>query len=375
MLNGMPMTFKGPHQIVTLQGDTTQVARGPVAPMIPIKELGSNGGGFFGANDAHPFENPNFLTFIVHVIIVMLLPVAFVFFIGLYLNQKKFSRMLFVVMLAGFLLSLIPIVYSETAGNNHIAVMGLSQPFGNMEGKEVRFGGFYSGIYSAINMVIPAGTITGMHDSYMPLSAIGMLVGMQVDSFFGGLGTGWINMFIYLIIAVFIATLMIGRTPELLGRKISIQEVQVAVIVSILSSGVPIILTAIACFTYLHYPGGNNALGWLSNKGPHGFTTMFYEYVSSMAGNGSEFSGLGNNSPYWNLTTCVPMLLGRYTPIIGAFIIIGSYRTKQYVEPSSGTLRSDSTTFGLFLFSVILILSVLSMFIILMLGPISEYFI
>jgi K+-transporting ATPase ATPase A chain len=116
-------------------------------------------------------------------------------------------------------------------------------------------------------------------------------------------------------------------------------------------------------------------LGWLSNKGPHGFTTMFYEYVSSMAGNGSEFSGLGNNSPYWNLTTCVPMLLGRYTPIIGAFIIIGSYRTKQYVEPSSGTLRSDSTTFGLFLFSVILILSVLSMFIILMLGPISEYFI
>ncbi len=375
MLNGMPMTFKGPHQIVTLQGDTTQVARGPVAPMIPIKELGSNGGGFFGANDAHPFENPNFLTFIVHIIIVMLLPVAFVFFIGLYLNQKKFSRMLFVVMLAGFLLSLIPIVYSETAGNNHIAVMGLSQPFGNMEGKEVRFGGFYSGIYSAINMVIPAGTITGMHDSYMPLSAIGMLVGMQVDSFFGGLGTGWINMFIYLIIAVFIATLMIGRTPELLGRKISIQEVQVAVIVSILSSGVPIILTAIACFTYLHYPGGNNVLGWLSNKGPHGFTTMFYEYVSSMAGNGSEFSGLGNNSPYWNLTTCVPMLLGRYTPIIGAFIIIGSYRTKQYVEPSSGTLRSDSTTFGLFLFSVILILSVLSMFIILMLGPISEYFI
>jgi K+-transporting ATPase ATPase A chain len=375
MLNGMPMTFKGPHQIVTLQGDTTQVARGPVAPMIPIKELGSNGGGFFGANDAHPFENPNFLTFIVHIIIVMLLPVAFVFFIGLYLNQKKFSRMLFVVMLAGFLLSLIPIVYSETAGNNHIAVMGLSQPFGNMEGKEVRFGGFYSGIYSAINMVIPAGTITGMHDSYMPLSAIGMLVGMQVDSFFGGLGTGWINMFIYLIIAVFIATLMIGRTPELLGRKISIQEVQVAVIVSILSSGVPIILTAIACFTYLHYPGGNNALGWLSNKGPHGFTTMFYEYVSSMAGNGSEFSGLGNNTPYWNLTTCVPMLLGRYTPIIGAFIIIGSYRTKLYVEPSSGTLRSDSTTFGLFLFSVILILSVLSMFIILMLGPISEYFI
>jgi len=374
MLNGMPITFHGPDQIVTLQGDTTQVSLGPVATMIPIKELGSNGGGFFGANCAHPFENPNFLTFIVHIIIVMLLPVAFVFFIGLYLDQKKFSRMLFTVMLAGFLLTLIPIIYSESAGNNHLGAMGISQPMGNMEGKEVRFGGFYSGFYSAVNMVIPAGTITGMHDSYMPLGAVGMLIGMQVDAFFGGLGTGWINMFIYLIIAVFIATLMIGRTPELLGRKISIKEVQVAVVVSILSFLVPIILTAVACFTFLHYPGGNDTLGWLSNKGPHGFTTMFYEYVSCMAGNGSEFSGLGNNTAYWNLTTCIPMLLGRFAPIIGAFIIIGSYRTKQYVEPSFGTLKSDSTTFGLFLFAIILILTVLSMFIMLMLGPISEYF-
>ena len=201
-----------------------------------------------------------------------------------------------------------------------------------------------------------------------------MLIGMQVDAFFGGPGTGWINMFIYLIIAVFIATLMIGRTPELLGRKISLTEVQVAVTISILSFAVPIILTAIACFIYLHYPGGNDVLGWLSNKGAHGFTTMYYEYVSSMAGNGSEFSGLGSNTPFWNLTTCIPMLLGRFMPIIGAFIIIGSYRTKQYVEPSIGTLRSDSSTFGLFLFSIILILTVLSMFIILMLGPLSEYF-
>ena len=374
MLYGMPMTFYGPNQVVTLQGDTAQVALGPVAAMIPIKELGSNGGGFYGANCAHPFENPNFITFIVHVIILMLLPVAFVFFIGLYLDQKKFSRMLFTVMLAGFILTLIPIVYSECAGNNHIANMGIAQPVGNMEGKEVRYGGFYSGFYSAINMVIPAGTVTGVHDSYMPLSAVGMLIGMQVDAFFGGPGTGWINMFIYLIIAVFIATLMIGRTPELLGRKISLTEVQVAVTISILSFAVPIILTAIACFIYLHYPGGNDVLGWLSNKGAHGFTTMYYEYVSSMAGNGSEFSGLGSNTPFWNLTTCIPMLLGRFMPIIGAFIIIGSYRTKQYVEPSIGTLRSDSSTFGLFLFSIILILTVLSMFIILMLGPLSEYF-
>lgn len=374
IFNGMPMTFNGPKEIITMQGDTTHVAVGPVATMIPIKELGSNGGGFYGANCAHPFENPNFLTFIVHTIIVLLLPLAFIFFIGKYLKRKKFSNMLFFVMLAGFIITLIPIVTSETAGNTHIASMGISQALGNMEGKEVRYGGFFSGFYSAVNMIIPAGTITGMHDSYMPLSAIGMLTGMQVDAFFGGLGTGWINMFIYLIIAVFIASLMIGRTPELLGRKISMREIQIAVFVSIISFSVPLILTAIACFTYMHYPGGSDALGWLSNKGPHGFTTMFYEYVSSMAGNGSEFSGLGNNTPYWNLTTCIPMLLGRYIPIIGAFMIIGSYRTKLYLEPSFGTLKTESNTFGIFLFFLIMILSVLSMFIVFIIGPVIEHF-
>jgi len=282
--------------------------------------------------------------------------------------------MIFFVMTLGFILTVIPIVCSEIAGNKHLTSMGISQPIGNMEGKEVRYGGFYSAYYSAVNMVVPAGTITGMHDSYMPISAIGMLIGMQVDSFFGGIGSGWINMFIYLVIAVFIASLMIGRTPELLGRKISLKEIQIAVSVSILSFSVPLILTAIACFIYMNYPGGGDTLGWLSNKGPHGFTTMFYEYVSCIAGNGSEFSGLGNNTSYWNLTTCIPMLLGRFIPIIGAFAIIGAYRTKLHAEPSFGTLKTESYTFGIFLFSVIMILSVLSMFIVFIMGPMMEHF-
>ncbi len=373
MLNGMPMTFKGPDRSVSVQGDTTLVALGPVAAMIPIKNLGSNGGGFYGANSAHPFENPNETTFIVHIITVLLLPLAFVFFIGKYLNRKKFRNMLLTVMLLGFALTWIPILAGETGGNPHLAAMGIAQPMGNMEGKEVRFGGFNSAFYSAVNMVIPAGTVTGMHDSYMPLSAIGMLIGMQVDAFFGGLGTGWINMFIYLIIAVFIASLMIGRTPELLGRKISLVEIQAAVMVSIIGSAVPLILTAIACFTYTHYPGGGNALGWLGNKGEHGFTTIFYEYVSAMAGNGSEFSGLGNNTPFWNLTTCIPMLLGRFVPMVGAFFIIGSYRTKLFVDGSLGTLKTESYTFSIFLYCVIMILSVLSMFIVFIIGPIVEH--
>ena len=372
MFNGTPMTFNGPKEVVTVQGDTTHAALGPAAAMIPIKELGSDGGGFYGANDAHPFENPNFFTFIVHVIIVLLLPVAFIFFIGQYLNKRKFSYVLISVMMAGFILTMVPIVSNEIAGNAHLAKMGINQSMGNMEGKEVRFGALYSGFYSGINMVVPAGTTTGVHDSYMPLSAIGMLIGMQVDAFFGGLGTGWINMFIYLIIAVFIASLMIGRTPELMGRKISLREIQLAVMVSIISFSVPLILTAIACFVYINYPSGSESLGWLSNKGAHGFTTMYYEYVSSMAGNGSEFSGLGNNTPFWNLTTCIPMLMGRYIPIIGAFAIIGSYRTKQSVEPSFGTLKTESYTFGIFLFSLIMVLNVLSMFIVFIMGPIIE---
>ena len=373
IFNGMPMTFKGAKEVISVQGDITQVALGPVAAMIPIKELGSNGGGFYSANCAHPFENPNFITFIVHMIIVLLLPLAFVIFIGKYLDRKKFSYMIFFVMILGFIITLIPIISNETAGNARIGAMGINQPLGNMEGKEVRYGGFYSGFYSAVNMIVPAGTITGMHDSYMPISAIGMLIGMQVDAFFGGLGTGWINMFIYLIIAVFIASLMIGRTPELLGRKISLKEIQIAVVVSILSFSIPLILTAIACFIYMNNLNGGDTLGWLSNKGPHGFTTMIYEYVSCMAGNGSEFSGLGNNTLYWNLTTCIPMLLGRYIPIIGAFMIIGTYRTKLYVAPSFGTLKTESYTFGIFLFSVIMILSVLSMFIVFIMGPIIEH--
>jgi K+-transporting ATPase ATPase A chain len=359
---------------VTLQGDTTNVARGPVAAMAPIKELGSNGGGFYGANDAHPFENPNFKTFVLHFIIVLLLPMAFVFFIGDYPGRRKFSWMLFGVMTAGLALLAIPIARDEAQGNPKITAMGISNANGNMEGKEVRFGSNYSAFYAAENVAIPAGTVASVHDSYMPLSAVAMLIGMQVDAFFGGLGTGWINMFIYLIIAVFIATLMIGRSPELFGRKVSIKEMRVATIVSVSQLFVPVSLAAIACFVYIHKAGGGDAPGWLSNKGPHGFTTMLYEYISSVAGNGSDFGGLGNNTPFWNLTTGLAMLAGRFIPITGGLMIAGLVREKQYTPSSMGTLQTDSATFGVFLFMMIIILSVLSLFIVLMAGPINEHF-
>lgn len=374
MIGGMPMNFKGPDKIVTLQGDSVTVARGPVAAIIPIKELGSNGGGFYGANDAHPFENPVFATFILHVVMVLLLPMAFVFFIGYYLKRKKFAWMLFAVMTAGLLLLTIPIVKEEAGGNPRLNAMGIHQTAGNMEGKEVRFGVNYSAFYCAENVAIPAGTVVSVHDSYMPLSSVAMLVGMQVDAFFGGLGTGWINMFMYLIIAVFIGTLMIGRSPELFGKKVSTKEIQVATGVSVLQLFVPVALAGIACFVYNNQSGGGDTLGWLSNKGPHGFTTMLYEFISSVAGNGSNFGSLGNNTVFWNLTTCLAMLTGRFVPIAGGLMIAGLMKQKKFIPASAGTLQTDSATFGVFLLAIIFVLSVLSLFVIFMTGPIAEHF-
>lgn len=371
MLGGMPMNFKGPDKFISLQGDTVSVAKGPVAAMVPIKELGSNGGGFYGANDAHPFENPNFLTFTLHFVIVLLLPMAFVFFIGYYLGREKFAWMLFGIMTAGLLLLSTIIVKQESAGNPNISALGIKQQLGNMEGKEVRFGVNFSAFYCAENVAIPAGTVASVHDSYMPLSAVAMLVGMQVDAFYGGLGTGWLNMFIYLIIAVFISTLMIGRSPELFGKKVGIQEMQVALIVTVMQIFVPVMLAGTACFIYVN---NGDTLNWLSNKGAHGFTTMLYEFVSSVAGNGSNFGGLGNNTVFWNLTTSFAMLTGRFVPITGAIIIAGLLKQKKYIPASGGTLQTDSATFAVFLFAVIIILSVLSLFVILMAGPIAEHF-
>jgi len=375
LFSGMPMTLEGPDKMLSLQGDTITVARGPVAAFIPIKELGSNGGGFFGANDAHPFENPGAFTFIVHTITVLLLPAAFIFMIGYYLDRKKFSMMLFGIMTAGFLLLTIPIMWQEISGNPAISAMGINTGMGNMEGKEVRFGSVLSSFYSGLNIVIPAGTVTGMHDSFMPLSGAFMILGMQIDAFFGGVGTGWLNMLIFLVLAIFIGSMMIGRTPEIFGKKLSIKQIQIATGVYLIQPLICLGLAAIVCFIFLIYPGGNDSLKWFSNNGAHNFTTTVYEYISSFAGNGSGFEGLGDNTIFWNLSTSFTMLAGRFLPIAGTVAIAGMLQMQKYVPPSYGTLRTDSVTFGILLFFVILVLQALSMFSVLILGPIKEYFI
>jgi K+-transporting ATPase ATPase A chain len=304
---------------------------------------------------------------------VLLLPIAFLFCIGHYLDARRFTRMIFVVMTAGFLFVAIPIIRLELKGNPALSAMGIDNSSGNIEGKEIRFGTFYSAFYSGVNMAVPAGTTTGVHDSYLPLSSVFMLIGMQIDAFYGGAGTGWINMFVYLIVAVFIATLMIGRTPELFGKKIGIREMQIAVAISVVLALVPMLLAAVASYVYMNYPGGNDQLEWLSNKGTHGFTTMLYEYVSSVAGNGSNFAGLGNNTVFWNISTAIAMLCGRFIPISGGIILAGLLQQKKYTPLSQGTLSVDTATFGVFLFIMIIVLNALSFLPVLMLGPISEH--
>lgn len=366
---GVPMTFAPYHVVKTLQGAYQTVATGPVAAMLPIKHLGSNGGGFFGANTAHPFENPSFASYIINLINVLVLPLAFICFVGYFLNRRKLAVILLTIMTGCWLLLTIPIIQQEMAGNVLISQMGIDQSAGNLEGKEIRFGTLASAFWCGVNIVIPAGTLTSMHDSYTPLSGLFMLLGMQVDAFYGGVGTGFLYMFLYIIIAIFIGSLMIGRSPELLGKKVGIPEIQVASFVIVMMPLLYLGATGVAVAIQQANPG----IGWLSNAGFHGFTTMLYEFVSSAAGNGSGFEGLGDNTPFWNLSTAFVMLGGRYIPIIGPLAIAGILFSKQYSPPTSGVLPTESYTFGLLLTAIIFIIGALCLFPALAIGPIAEY--
>ncbi len=374
MFCGVPMNFNKPATITTLQGEHVNVANGPVAAMLPIKELGSNGGGFFGANDAHPFENPNIFSFIIHIVMVLLLPAAFMFFVGFYLDEKKFSRMVIGIMLIGLIILTIPIMFGEIHGNPAQQKLGINISQGNMEGKEVRLGSTLSSFYAGLNICIPAGTTVSAHDSYMPLAGVYMLLGMQIDAFFGGIGSGWINMLIFLIIAIFIGSLMIGRTPELFGRKINLRQIQAAMIIYLFQPLICLSLTAIAIAVYQNIFAGNASSGWFSNNGAHNYTTALYEFTSAYAGNGSGFESLGDNTVFWNLTTAFAMLCGRFVPLLGGLYIAGLMRNQLYVPASVGTLKTDSLSFGTLLFFVIIVLQSLSMFSSFVLGPINEYF-
>ncbi len=377
VFNGTPASFHGKDSIITMQGDTVQVSRGPAAGMIAIKHLGTNGGGWFGANSAHPLENPNYFTNMLEMVVQVLIPIAMIFALGFYIKRKKFSYVIFGVMTIGMLTLLIPTMMAEMKGNPAITQMGINQQMGATEGKEVRFGAAASGYWSIVTTIISTGSVNSMHDSSMPLSGNMQLLGMMVNSFYGGCGVGILNYYIFIIIAVFISGLMVGRTPEFLGRKIEAREMKIATLIALLHPFIILVGTALSSYTLVHFPNADWAVKpstWLNNPGYHGFSEMLYQYTSCAANNGSGFEGLGDNNVFWNVTTGFVLILGRYLPIIGPLAIAGILAKKKYIPESAGTLRTDTGTFGLMTYAVIMIIAALAFFPALVLGPIAEYF-
>lgn len=372
VFNGTPMTFEGKDTVTTLEGVEQQVSRGPVAAFVSIKQLGTNGGGFYGPNSTNPMENPNYLTNMLETIYIFLIPIAMVFAMGHVLRRRKLALMVFGVMTFGFLCLLIPSIYYEMNGNPAIGEMGVQQPLGSMEGKEVRFGPAASAYWAVNTTSTSNGSVNAMHDSMTPLTGMFTLLGMMVNCFYGGVGVGFINFYVFIILAVFIGGLMVGRTPEFLGKKVEAREVKIAMVIALLHPF--LILGGTALATYLYNSDPESYAGWLANPGYHGFSEMLYEFSSSSANNGSGFEGLGDNTPFWNIACGVVMLFARYLPIIGPVAIAGSLASKKYIPEGAGTLKADTSTFGMMVFAVIAIVAALAFFPALTLGPIAEYF-
>jgi len=375
--NGTPTSYKGKAVVIGLQGDTVHVSRGPVAAMVAIKQVGSNGGGWFGTNSAHPLENPNYLTNIVEDISIILIPIALVFALGYYLNKRKLAWVVFGVMTIGFLAMLYPSVNAEVGGNPAIAHMGISQPGGSMEGKEVRFGAAASAYWGITTTVTSNGSVNSMHDSMMPVSGMAQMFDMMINAFYGGVGVGFLNFYIFIIIAVFISGLMVGRTPEFMGRKIEAREMKIASLIALLHPFVILIGTAISTYVLVHFANAAWATkpsAWLNNPGFHGFSEMLYQYASSAANNGSGYAGLTANNIFWNVSTGLVIFVSRFLPIIGPVAIAGILANKKFVPESAGTLKTDTGTFGVMVLAVIVIVAALSFFPALTLGPIAEHF-
>ncbi|WP_277111726.1 potassium-transporting ATPase subunit KdpA [Chryseobacterium taklimakanense] len=368
MANGTPMTFNGKDHITTVEGKTVDVSTGPVAAFVPIKHLGTNGGGFFGANGSHPLENPTYITNMTEMIAQMLIPFALVFAFGYFINRRKLGWTIFGVMTIGFLSLAIWNIGLETPGNPLVQKMGADISLGNMEGKEIRFGSAASAYWSIATTVISTGSINSMHDSYMPLSGMNMMLAMMINCFYGGVGVGILNYFVFIILAVFISGLMVGRTPEFLGKKIEAKEMKIAMIIALLHPFLILVGTALA--SYMPEFGAKT----LNNPGFHGFSEMLYEYTSASANNGSGFEGLGDNTPWWNISTGIVLIFARFLPIIGPVAIAGLLARKKFIPESSGTLKTDTPTFGFMTLMVILLVAALAFFPALTLGPIAEHF-
>jgi len=363
---GIPQTLKTNMTVTTIENKFQDIALGPVASLEAIKQIGTNGGGFFNANSAHPFENPTPFSNLVEMLAIMALPGSIIVAFGLMLKKKREGWIIFITM-SILLIIVIPIIYfAEKGGNPNLAAVGLSQAMGNMEGKELRFGIAGSSLFSTITTAFTTGAVNTMHDSLMPLGGFVTLWNMMLNLVFGGKGVGFMNMIMYVMITVFIAGLMVGRTPEYLGKKIEGKEVKLLALAILIHPLIILFPSAVALMTQ----AGISSQG---NPGFHGLTEIVYQFTSSAANNGSAFAGLNANTTFYNTVTGFVMLFGRYISIIILMAVAGSLAAKKAVPETSATFKTDNGTFVVVLLSVILIVGALTFLPALALGPISEH--
>ena len=381
---GTPENYTANLTVQTLEGKNQDIAMGPMAALVAIKHLGTNGGGFLGANSSTPLENPTILSNMVEMYAMAILPGACVIVFGRMFHDKNkkaqaekkgtrpiFGRQagpVFGAMAILFLVGLMICFFAEKAGNPVLEQAGLSQAMGNMEGKEVRFGISQSALFTTVTTSFTTGTVNNMHDSLTPLGGMVPLLHMMLNCVFGGKGVGFMNMIMYAILAVFLCGLMIGRTPEYLGKKIEGRKMKLIVIVLILH---PLLILGFSALAVVNQAG----LAGITNPGFHGLSQVLYEFASSAANNGSGFEGLADNTGFWNMTTGIVMFLGRYIPIIAQIAIAGSLLAKRRMNESVGTLRTDNVLFMLILVFIVYIFAALTFFPALALGPIAEHLI
>ncbi|MBS1853748.1 MAG: potassium-transporting ATPase subunit KdpA [Acidobacteria bacterium] len=374
-----------PYTVVkTVEGGTQTIAQGPVASQEAIKMLGTNGGGFFNANSAHPFENPTPLTNFLQTFSIFLIPAGLTYTFGRMVKDTRQGWALFGAMSVLFLAGVGVTMWAEQSGNPVLADLGVrqdataTQPGGNMEGKEVRFGIPASALFAVVTTDASCGAVNSMHDSFTPLGGLVPLVNIQLgEVVFGGVGAGLYGMLMFAILAVFIAGLMVGRTPEYLGKKIEQKEVKMVMLAALVLAGailIPAAASSVAQFaknSYLNPPGV--AAANTNNGGPHGLSEMLYAYTSAAGNNGSAFAGINANTPWYNLTIGMSMLIGRFLMIIPLLAVAGSLAAKKMIPVSAGTLPTHNGLFVALLVGVVVIVGALTYFPALALGPIVEH--
>jgi potassium-transporting ATPase potassium-binding subunit len=362
---GVPMTLRGAVAASTVERGSQTIAVGPVAAEVAIKQLGTNGGGYFGPNSAHPFENPSPWSNLLEVISIIIVPMASIVMFGLMIKDRAHAAVIYGVMLTMLLVGVTVAIFAETRASAAVVGLAVSKG-GNLEGKEVRLGPVASATWSAITTATSNGSVNAMHDSFQPLGGLVPMALMMLNVDFSGIGAGFLNMLMYIIVAVFLAGLMVGRTPEYLGKKIEAREVKLAMIVVLIH---PLVIT---CGTALFA-----ASGWgkatAANPGSHGFSEVLYEFTSAAANNGSGFEGLADNNPAWNIATGVVLLLGRFPALVLPVAIAGFLSQKKRAPQTSGTLLTNDLTFAAMLLGTVLLVGALSFMPAVVLGPVADH--